>query len=122
MSDLKLCKALLGDEIQFFGSMTLCILERILSDAEVVYRNNIGLCAESWTRGKHDCTEATHTARLLLIEPLKRESEEVKLLRELVSNWNKYFPGGYVNPEVEARREIHERAEAFLQRLDGGEK
>lgn len=59
-----------------------------------------------------------YQARLIMIEPLRQESEEIRLLRELVADWNKYADKSFVNKEVEARREIHRRAEKLLQRLD----
>lgn len=58
----------------------------------------------------------SHAALAIGIRPVSQESEERKLLREFVEDWEKYHPGWAANAEVKNRAKLHERARALLER------
>lgn len=64
-------------------------LERMLRDAPMVYKSTNG---KWYTSPDQEVQRDTHTARLVCIEPIEQESEERKLLRELIklvdNAWN----------------------------------
>lgn len=115
MSDYKLCKQA-GLDIQGPGYIDAYQVESLLASAPGVrgrLEDGRWVVSAKWI-GETD----THTARILLIEEIVKEPEEIRLLRELVSDWEKYVTNGHMNKEIENRQQIHMRAREFLKRRD----
>lgn len=93
-------------------------VEAFLSKAITVY----GFKEEGlWIVSEQPDQQDTHSMRLIMIEPIKQKSREEKLeemLVALVDDFTKYYPGRYVNDEIEHRRVLNEQAKALLEEKD----
>lgn len=124
MSDFKLCKQaglnpVSGDLVRAMAPsyarwVSAEVVEELLTNAPVV-ESITDLKSGNWLRPTKG-SDATHTARLVCIQEIKRESEEIRLLRELIK-WRDTPHDNVIGPNV-----IATKAEAFLARLDGSEK
>lgn len=98
-------------------------LERMLSEAPVVSNNQDDFTGSPWryAHGRNPQAEGdTHTARLIGIKPIVRESEETKLLREAANYLTRNYPL-MSHPENEKyRAHIAYRIEKLLEAQNGG--
>jgi hypothetical protein len=118
VSEFKLCESagLKINSVSYAGSTPLPIIEAaevesLLANAPVVYgRKN---AADIWVVGERKDHGDTHQLRLLLIEPIKRESEEITLLRKAESILSKLAV-------QTSEPSVADQVRAFLNRLDEG--
>lgn len=118
MGSFPLCEKFLGDDCLLkFRGVQLEVIEAKLAKAPVVHGRVDGDFGWFDTQddplksGEDPCR--THTARLLLIEPIKRESEEIRLLREVINEEASTTPASY-----DRYRKALAQARAFLAKLD----
>lgn len=83
--------------------------ELLRERGEVVYRKSIALCAESWTRGEHDCPDKTHTGVLICIEPIEEPDSLKKFAADLSEVIHEYFPYSKAVPLLERLKKLGEK-------------
>lgn len=79
-------------------------LEKLLSQAPMVWFNDDKTMLPYWECSSRQDKKHTHTARLVCIEPIVKESEERKLLREYLHAFG----------ELTLPQGLHERARKLL--------